>query len=668
MSDLSSWVGKNKELWMRVYDEVITPDLEKEWKKRMYRALGVMRMSNDAAGNEEHEEKLKSKDEEHQILLAHVNNEIITAARLREENARLKRLLQKQNNGSDASPEQLQANTPDAKVPAADYRHITDKFNELNKRYQSDVQKMKYLERKNVTVMQKNKEMKESVRAWQEYCDHRIGKQKVKIEMKAAARDGMKPLTAIDGYVSRPSFPSSPAVPGTTTPNSLADQGRSSPAPLLPLAHVTNSPSASTETRLEFTGKGQLVVDVTAEQAEQDSSLAEETTPTNARSATRNGEAALLGRQSSPKLTSSQTTEDETAEQNNDIFQMDAEDEDDTPQFVSERSLKRKRKPSARLGPLDPNVMANVNGDSPNKRMKKAEMREREKYEFILESGETPPIDKNIRREPPSAARARYNQKLRAFKEGHTPSKATTNTPKTAPAKIRAAPKSSSTSRQTHLTPTTRALQRPEPRTEPPGRPIWTMAPPSESTRKPTTPAPPPKQKGPLRSKPVEQLCVQDFKPNPAYNQGYTHAFSETVRKRSDRLCLPGCTKSDCCGSTFRSLALAAAPLSSSQEEDLLQDYLGDAYDSFGLTQMSQDERQEVVLQARTRQMAKQHGKHRQTYERGRSPPGFWRTGFPSTQEIEADKAKAKEIEKELVEGRWLEAMRKGGKWIFRDE
>lgn len=34
MSDFTKWVEENKGLWARVYDEVIAPDLEKEWIKR----------------------------------------------------------------------------------------------------------------------------------------------------------------------------------------------------------------------------------------------------------------------------------------------------------------------------------------------------------------------------------------------------------------------------------------------------------------------------------------------------------------------------------------------------------------------------------------------------------------------------------------------------------
>jgi hypothetical protein len=33
MSDFTAWIEKNKGLWTRVYDEVITPDMEAEWKK-----------------------------------------------------------------------------------------------------------------------------------------------------------------------------------------------------------------------------------------------------------------------------------------------------------------------------------------------------------------------------------------------------------------------------------------------------------------------------------------------------------------------------------------------------------------------------------------------------------------------------------------------------------
>jgi hypothetical protein len=171
-----------------------------------------------------------------------------------------------------------------------------------------------------------------------------------------------------------------------------------------------------------------------------------------------------------------------------------------------------------------------------------------------------------------------------------------------------------------------------------------------------------------LRSKPLKELKISDFKPNPAYNHGYSYAFSETVRNRDARACLPGCTKPECCGSTFRALAAAAAQLPSSQEEDLLEDFLGDAYDPKRIANMTQSERSELVLQARTRQMATKHGKHKQAYTRATTPPGFWRADFPTTQEQMEDREKAAQMELGIVEERRREALRRGGRWLFRDE
>ena len=60
--------------------------------------------------------------------------------------------------------------------------------------------------------------------------------------------------------------------------------------------------------------------------------------------------------------------------------------------------------------------------------------------------------------------------------------------------------------------------------------------------------------------------------------------------------------------------------------------------------------------------------KHRQAFERRSTPPGFWRTDMPTTQEEEDDRAKAREMVKAKVEERWREAMREGGRWLFKDE
>jgi hypothetical protein len=709
---------------------------------------------------------------------------------------------------------ELEASTAEATVSVDEFHHITDRYNDLNKRFQEASQRIKYLERKNVAVMQKNKEMKESVRVWQEYCDRHLGKQKIKTEPKPS-HDAVKALAMIRDHDTRPHLQSSPMPAALGTPQSLVGQDRSSPAPMVSLAHVTFPPPNSSRNQVqdEEFPREQADTDAPQDGEEQDSPpLPMDTTERRTRTGPTHINVAFLGQPSSDKLGSSQTTVEEVAEQDNTVTKpISPVEDDDLPQVVSERWLRRKRKRSTGPGthapsdgtpaqpirvkeemcsspplqdaaiqlfrketmdldelgpnailsprrrlkrtfsihsnrtgtsrnqrsssapfsgplikteqsaedvqtssvdqpeagalleaadaraisepgdpvrlvgdvlqPLDPNGPHRANAGTSNKRIKRAQAREQEVYNLLAESGETPPpVDENSRRRPPKLALAHYNQRVRANKNTGTPARNSHSTPKTAPARATAVQQLTppSTIDRSTYTPSARPAQRKLPASEPrpdirsgshaerrPMGPVWSMAPPGEPAQK--APVAPSSKQVPLREKDISELTHHDFKPNPKYNQGYTHAFSETVRKRSDRLCLPGCTNPACCGSTFRTLASAAAPLTSSQEETLLQDYLGDAYDNFGLTQMSQKERDEVILQARTRQMAKDLGKHKQAYEGRRSPPGFWRVGFPDTQEQEEDRERALKMQQDMVRERWLEAMRKG-KWIFRDE
>jgi hypothetical protein len=83
---------------------------------------------------------------------------------------------------------------------------------------------------------------------------------------------------------------------------------------------------------------------------------------------------------------------------------------------------------------------------------------------------------------------------------------------------------------------------------------------------------------------------------------------------------------------------------------------------------MSKEERAEIWVEAKTRELANKYGKHRHRFSRMRSPPGFWNADFPSTQELDADRAEAGKRENELIQDRYREAMRSGGRWLFRDE
>lgn len=176
----------------------------------------------------------------------------------------------------------------------------------------------------------------------------------------------------------------------------------------------------------------------------------------------------------------------------------------------------------------------------------------------------------------------------------------------------------------------------------------------------------------PLRERPVRRLGLEHFKINPHVNHGSDYAFTDVVRGRELRKCLPGCTKPECCGDKFRKFVEFAREHEeqtlSQEEQDtrLLEGYLGN--NKSILHKMSESEKEELLIQARTRDLANKASKHRHAYERRRSPPGFWRSDFPSTQELQSDRQEAAIRQRELVQQRYEEAMRPGGRWLFRDE
>ncbi|KAH7073508.1 DNA repair protein endonuclease SAE2/CtIP C-terminus-domain-containing protein [Paraphoma chrysanthemicola] len=387
-------------------------------------------------------------------------------------------------------------------------------------------------------------------------------------------------------------------------------------------------------------------------------------------------------RSGSAPLTQAMETDDILSEDTPDISNAQVTPDERAAINVDVRALSEPSGPVESndhvLRHLDPNILEDPSAAFPSKRPRPSDHRQQNVDGIFTESGEEPPpIDENAVRLTPAAARAKLSRKLHSSIGPQTPTARALQTPP---------PTTSNIKSEQHLTPRSGSarvastLAKSRLRNLKSGgklvlgnsstcaSPQWRMqAPePRPNTR--------PRAKSPfegqtrLREKPVAELKLQDFKPNPAYNQGYSYAFSETVRKRGDRMCLPGCTNTQCCGSTFRTFAEAQAPLPAIEEEALLQDYLGEAYDNMQMTQLESQERQELVLQARTQKMAKEAGKHRQAYERRQTPPGFWRVDFPTTQEQQEDRVAATEREKKAVQERWLEAQRKGGRFIFRDE
>lgn len=177
----------------------------------------------------------------------------------------------------------------------------------------------------------------------------------------------------------------------------------------------------------------------------------------------------------------------------------------------------------------------------------------------------------------------------------------------------------------------------------------------------------------PLRSRPLDKLEPGDFVINSNHNQGLGFAFNDVVRGKEKRRCLQGCTKPECCGNAFRTFIQMTndnrGPPTMSQEEadeKLLEEFLGD--NAHKIQNMSRDERDELLLQAKTRELANTSGKHRYVHERRRSPVGFWQTDFPSTQEHAEQLEAARVAKREEVEKRYAQAMRPGAMWKFRDE
>lgn len=177
-----------------------------------------------------------------------------------------------------------------------------------------------------------------------------------------------------------------------------------------------------------------------------------------------------------------------------------------------------------------------------------------------------------------------------------------------------------------------------------------------------------------LRARPLIRLTLDDFKINKKYQQT-DFAFADTIRGRDQRRSLPGrgsdFTKAIQIGgvpSAGRSRGIFESSQSSADEDaEALQDYFGPNYANI-MASYGPDRRQECLLKARASLFANQHGKQRQAFQRRSTPPGFWRTDMPTTQEDVADRVEAQKLEREKVEERWLEAMREGGRWVFRDE
>lgn len=184
----------------------------------------------------------------------------------------------------------------------------------------------------------------------------------------------------------------------------------------------------------------------------------------------------------------------------------------------------------------------------------------------------------------------------------------------------------------------------------------------------PQEPAPPLQPEDePLRCRPKETLRREDFKVNPQY-LGSTFAFADTLRGRDQRRNLHTCSRPDCCGGALqKAISMGGSKLSGKTDTEALEAYLGPSWEHH-LGAYGPEKRKELVTQAHAHCFSNQHGKHRSAFNRHNTPPGYWDTDFPTTQEISDNRAKAQEMERQTVEDRWRDAIRGGGRWLFRDE
>ncbi|KAJ0423824.1 DNA repair protein endonuclease SAE2/CtIP C-terminus-domain-containing protein [Aspergillus carlsbadensis] len=174
----------------------------------------------------------------------------------------------------------------------------------------------------------------------------------------------------------------------------------------------------------------------------------------------------------------------------------------------------------------------------------------------------------------------------------------------------------------------------------------------------------------PYRARPLNRLTLDHFKINPNHNQGLDFAYDEVVRKRDERKCMGGCTRPGCCGDKFRAMARFGISTVASgrqiSDEDILEEFLGEGEHT--IDDFSTEQRRDLLEQAKAKFFSDRFGRHRHQHHRSGTPPGFWRTDMPGTQELEEDREQAHRFEREKVVERYRESMRSCGRWMFADE
>lgn len=165
---------------------------------------------------------------------------------------------------------------------------------------------------------------------------------------------------------------------------------------------------------------------------------------------------------------------------------------------------------------------------------------------------------------------------------------------------------------------------------------------------------------GKLRFCDAKELQASDFviDANKAYGRSYAHQI--VVRKHDERKCLPGCLKI-CCAGLKDFLEKAGMPPTVSNAPKWRS-----SPDPSSPQRGNKEKRDSGADQAR--EFINKVSKHRNLFERNNSPPGFWNSEFPNTQEAEERRKQAMESEKRRVAEMKREAKKGSGRYLFRDE
>jgi hypothetical protein len=139
-------------------------------------------------------------------------------------------------------------------------------------------------------------------------------------------------------------------------------------------------------------------------------------------------------------------------------------------------------------------------------------------------------------------------------------------------------------------------------------------------------------------------LRLDNFTIVPENNYGVAHAFNETIRGKEARKSLPATSCPDC--TKVNSLYLIF---------DLSQFY--EFHGPIANSAMNPCKHQHI----------QQVSKHRSAWERESKPPGFWYSGFPTSEEINKNREEEERQNAERVRRVAEEAATKNGRWKKRD-